>query len=640
MAVRFPSKPGRSRALQRACRLIIVICAAWVPAPAILLAQQDTAVTDPTPVQTAAEQAPAGAPAGLRNVARTNSPRDTLASFQRLGAAFETAMTAYRQSHDRARARQLELALDQWLTLFDLSEVPEAPRRDVGAQTAAYLLDIFNRVPLPDLADVPARSDSPASYAIPNTPFRIVRIDTGPRQGEYLFSSHTVSSAPGFFRVVENLPVSTSPAVNSWGAELRKLTGPMVPAALAALVPERLQDQVLGTPIWKVMGVAGLTLAAVLLLLLFNRTTNRPASGSLAGERWRLLLGPAAVLIVALGLRDFATHQIIVAGQFATLVFAAFTAAIFLAMAWGFWVFVLAVFETAISRRALPEQNFDAHMLRLIARMVGFVGAITIVAYGAQDIGLPVFSLLAGLGIGGIAIALAIRPTLENLIAGFVLFLDKPIRVGDFCSFGGTSGTVESIGVRSTQIRASDRSLITVPNAQFADMQIVNWAQCDRMLIRQTIGLRYETEEDQLRHLVVKLREMLIGHPRIDSDTVRVRFSDFGSSSLDVDIRAYAMTRDWSDFFAIKEDIQFRTMSIVTQSGTGFALPSQTLYLGRDNGIDAALAVTAKQEVSAWRRSGQFPFPNLRRGAAAATRWQVALSAARFARFQRNAGGD
>ncbi len=249
-------------------------------------------------------------------------------------------------------------------------------------------------------------------------------------------------------------------------------------------------------------------------------------------------------------------------------------------------------------------------MLRLIARIIGFIGGVIILAYGAQDIGLPVFSLLAGLGIGGIAIALAIRPTLENLIGGFILFLDRPIRVGDLCTFGEHTGTVESIGVRSIQIRPFDRTMITVPNAQFADMQIVNWARCDRMLIQQTIGLRYETDEDQLRYLIVKLREMLIGHPRIDSDTVRVRFSDYGSSSLDVSIRIYALTREFNDFFAIKEDVLFRIKTIVEQSGTGFAFPSQTVYMGKDEGVNADLGEKAKQEVSAWRRTGQLPFPN------------------------------
>jgi MscS family membrane protein len=577
-------------------------------------AQQEAVETGAERGETAAEQAPAGAEDMASYAFDTSSPREVLANFQRLSGQLQAAMENYRETHDRKRADRIGLVLDQWLLLIDLSKVAEATRREVGAETAAYLLDVFNRIPLPTLDDVPDatafKADGPASFLIPDTPFRIVLMDSGPRQGEFLFSEHTVQSAPQFHATIEDLPLRPGQSVTSWITEFRRFTGPLVPVALSDAVPDNLQRPVFGTPIWKIIAVLVLTLATTLFLLVWNRATTHPAWGGLVGARWRLLLSPLAVLLSGIGLRDFFSYQIIVAGQFAAATYAGLTLAIFVALAWTIWVLILAIFETAISRSALPEQNFDANMLRLIARIIGFVGGFMVLAYGAQDIGLPVFSLLAGLGIGGIAIALAIRPTLENLIGGFILYLDRPIRVGDFCTFGDRSGTVESIGIRSTQVRANDRTLITVPNAQFADMQIVNWAQCDRMLIKETIGLRYETDEDQLRYVIAKLREMLIGHPRIDSETVRVRFSDFGACSLDVAIRVYAVTREWNDFFAIKEDVQFRIMSIVEKSGTGFAFPSQTLYMGTDDGLDPALAANARQEVAAWRRRGQLPFPN------------------------------
>jgi MscS family membrane protein len=217
--------------------------------------------------------------------------------------------------------------------------------------------------------------------------------------------------------------------------------------------------------------------------------------------------------------------------------------------------------------------------------------------------------LLTGLGVGGLAVALAIRPTLENLIGGLILFMDRPVRVGDFCTFGAYTGTVENIGARSTQVRALDRTVISVPNAAFADMQIINWAKCDMMQILTTIGLRYETEPDQLRYVLAKLREMFHAHPKIDRDTVRVRFAGYGASSLDIQIRVYALTREWNEFHAIREDVFLRVNRIVSQSGTGFAFPSQTLYLGRDGGLDEERSRSAVEEVGAWRRSGQLPFP-------------------------------
>ena len=151
--------------------------------------------------------------------------------------------------------------------------------------------------------------------------------------------------------------------------------------------------------------------------------------------------------------------------------------------------------------------------------------------------------------------------------------------------------------------------MITIPNAQFADMQIVNWARCDQMLIDEVIGLRYETNADQLRYVLARIREMFHAHPRIDSDTVRVRFARYGDSSLDLTIRVYAMTREWNDFYAIKEDVMFRIKDIVEHAGTGFAFPSQTLYMRRDEGPNNELGEKAIQQVTEWRRKGELPFP-------------------------------
>ena len=323
----------------------------------------------------------------------------------------------------------------------------------------------------------------------------------------------------------------------------------------------------------------------------------------------RRILLAAAVFVAIAVLLYFFRIQIIISGQFSRIVGFIHALLFYFTAAWGGWLIVLVFFEAVLVDPKFPEDSIDASMFRLIARIVGLVGSVFILAYGAQEMGVPVLNMLAGLGIGGIAIALAIRPTLENLIGGFILYIDKPVRVGDFCGFGDQSGTVETIGIRSTQLRSLDRTLITIPNAQFADMQIINWARCDQMMITHTIGLRYETESDQLIYVLAKIREMFSAHPRIDIETIRVRFAGYGASSLDIDIRVYAKTREWNDFYAIKEDVLLRINGIVKQAGTGFAFPSRTLYMGKDEGLDAELGEKAKEGVAAWRRARQLPFP-------------------------------
>ncbi|MBK9116040.1 MAG: mechanosensitive ion channel family protein [Betaproteobacteria bacterium] len=191
------------------------------------------------------------------------------------------------------------------------------------------------------------------------------------------------------------------------------------------------------------------------------------------------------------------------------------------------------------------------------------------------------------------AIALAAQPTIENLLGGLSLFADKPVRVGDLCRYADALGTVEAIGIRSTRIRGIDRALTTIPNASLAKMPIVNLAQRDRMLIQAVVGLRYETSREQLRDVLARLREMLLGHPRVSPDPARVRFVGFGDSSLNVEMYAYVMTADWQEFLGIREDILLRVMAIVEQAGASIAFPSRTLYLGRDRGRDE-VKVTAE----------------------------------------------
>jgi MscS family membrane protein len=516
----------------------------------------------------------------------------------------------------RELADQMEVISDQLVALLDLSSVARASRREIGIDTITFLLDILGRVVLPDLDRVPGEEAfeddvSLAKWRIPGTPIRIVRADEGPREGEFLFSERTVKAAPRFYRSIEDLPLQTSLPIISWNRAIPQITGPMIPAAVLRLVPQSLRDFWLDTPKWKVIAVVLVSVLATLLLFVFHRAINRREIDNRVGFLLRRVLTPIAILVVVWSLKNFIAYQINVSGAFSAVVDVMATILIHAAAVWLLWLAVLAIFERIIQARNIPEESFDAHLWRLGARTIGTVVSVVIIGTAAQELGLPLYSVVAGLGIGGLAVALAIRPTLENLIGGVVLYLDHPVRVGDFCNFGDKTGTVEAIGVRSTKLRALDRTLITVPNAALADMQLINWAKCDRMLIKSTIGLRYETENDQLRHVLVKFREMLHAHPKIHSDTVRVRFADFGQSSLDIGVRIYALTQDFNEYHAIREDVLLRMSEIVKKSGSSFAFPSQTLYMGHDDGLNSERGETAVKEVESWRKAGRLPFPRL-----------------------------
>ncbi len=541
---------------------------------------------------------------------RTDSPRLTLTTFLQLRDDLEkTLLAVASEGRTGADYERLLLLGDQFRALLNLSSVPSASRREIGSETMAFLLDILGRIKLPNLDNVPdvdtfADDAGPAVCRIPQTPIRIVRIAEGQRQGEFLFSERTIRAARRFYRGIESLPLRSSAGIKSWSRTIPQLTGPLIPPGVLTAMPDGLKRLWLNTPIWKVLAVLILVVLLVSVIKLFHRAINRRETKSQQGFLLRRALTPLAILVVVRIFESIIAFEINVSGAFSTIVDHATTIVTYAAAVWLFWLVVLLIFERVIVLRELPEESFDTQFLRIGGRALGIVGGVIIIGIGAQELGLPVYSIVAGLGIGGLAVALAIRPTLENLIGGVMLYLDQPVRVGDFCTFGDKMGTIESIGVRSTKLRAPDRTVITVPNAALADMQLINWEKCDRLLITTTIGLRYETDPDHLRYVLVKFREMLHAHPKIDPETVRVRFAGYGASSLDICVRVYALTREWNEFFAIREDIYLRINDIVRKSGSGLAM-------GRDDGLDSELGEAAIEEVQSWRRAGELPFPRL-----------------------------
>lgn len=238
---------------------------------------------------------------------------------------------------------------------------------------------------------------------------------------------------------------------------------------------------------------------------------------------------------------------------------------------------------------------------------------IAIVVFGAISIlstlGFDVTAGIAALGIGGIALALGAQKTVENFVGSVTLIADQPIRVGDFCSVSGITGTVEQIGMRSTRIRTQNRTIVTIPNGEFSSSKIENFAPRDRFLMRSTFGLRYETTPDQMRFLLVEIRKLLYAHPMVNNDPARVRFINIGKSTLDLEVFAYINAVDYDNFLEVQEDLLLRFMDTVAESGTDFAFPSQTLYFAKDGGTSAENTVATEQRVAEWRTKNEMQLP-------------------------------
>jgi len=549
-------------------------------------------------------------PAVLKPLDRS-SPRAALKTFLETGDAIGAFLVRdYFPSPSPAKYDHLRSQSKTMIQGLDLSKVSPASREKAGRAAAADLYEILSRIELPPDDAIPDANANAKRWVIPNTEIALERVPEGPRQGEFLFSAETVDNADDFYERVRALPYTRSVPLENLKETIIGGAGWLIPYRWIQAIPQELRVSLAGQPSWKWLGLALLLCVYALSLRLAYRLSHRvseqhPFLRSLAQAAL-----PAFLLLATPAFAYLALVQINLIGNAGSAIEVTATVIEYLAGAWICWRLAPVIAEAIIASPNIHTESIDAHLIRICARLLGIVAGVALLAVGAERIGVPLYGVVAGLGVGGLAIALAAQPTVENLIGGLSLFADKPIRVGDFFRYGSDIGTVEGIGIRSTRIRGLDRTLTTIPNAALSKMPVENFALRDRLLIKSTISVRYETSPEQLRFLLVKIRELLLGHPRIHPEPARVRFVEFAASSLNLEVFAYATTRDWEEFLGIREDLFLRIMDIVKQSGTAFAIPSQNVYFDRDNGLDACRTSAAETQVQSWRDEGRLPFPD------------------------------
>jgi len=241
-------------------------------------------------------------------------------------------------------------------------------------------------------------------------------------------------------------------------------------------------------------------------------------------------------------------------------------------------------------KAAGTESKLDDQLVPIVRRSLKVflyvIGAVLVL----QNLGYSVSSLLAGLGIGGLAVAMASKDTVANLFGSVVIFLDKPFQIGDWIEVGDVEGTVEEIGLRTTRIRTFANSLITMPNASFTTVAVNNWSRMKKRRIKMTVGVTYSSSPEQIERLVARLREIIAADEHIHDDFYLVNFDSFGASSLDIFIYCFTRTTNWAEFLQVKQDFMLRVMRAVAELGLEFAFPSQSIYVESLPGEPAALA--------------------------------------------------
>ncbi len=331
--------------------------------------------------------------------------------------------------------------------------------------------------------------------------------------------------------------------------------------------------------------------------------------GQLDVANWRSVSGPAWLLAGTL------IHQVFAVYLRIPLLprhyyFQITSVALIVSATWILWRIVQwALFR--VRNRALTRGLAGTGSLMLlgerILKAVIFVAGILAVL---SNLGFNMSTALAGLGIGGLAIGFGAQQTIANLFGGVSVLGDEVFRVGDVCRFGDRTGTVEDIGLRSTRIRTDERTLVAIPNGTVATINLENLSRRDKLLFKTTLGLRPESKADHVRFVLAEIRRLLYSHPKVETKSVRVRLTDIAGASLSVEVFVYILTRDFNEFAAIREDLLLRIMDVMEDAGGGLALPSQTLYLSRDAGVEKEKADEAVKKIASLRDGKQLPFPD------------------------------
>jgi len=520
-------------------RILLAACL-WLLLPAIARSQAPSPQSAPPPAQ----------PEAPKDTLGRGTPRGTVLGFltaARKGNAEVAALylnTPLRGGDSAILARQLAVVLDRRLParLNQISDKPEGSVPDPLKPDE----DVIGTITIEDgLLDIV-----------------VERIDRGKAGRVWLFSRKTLASIPAVFQEL------STPAVEEFLPEF------LVNTRVAGIALFEWLALFLGMP----------------LLYLSTGLLNRALAWGVGRVRRRLkhnpdlknpqfLRVPIRLLLVA-GIIYLLLENLslpLLARQFWS------TAALLITVTACLWWLLLL---NRSAERYLVEQrpslSGSASVLRLFRRLIDGLLLFAGFLFVLYHFGIELTAALAGLGVGGIAVALAAQKTLENVIGGVSLIADQAVRVGDFLNLGDVQGTVEDVGLRSTRIRTLDRTLVSLPNGQIAGMRLETLSARDKFWFHPVIGLRYETSPAQLHSVLSGIREFLGEHGNVERESIRVRFIRITSFSFEVEIFAYVFATDWNDFLGIQERLLFGVIDIVQKSGTAVAFPSQTLYFTGD----------------------------------------------------------
>ena len=521
------------------------------------------------------------------NRARLDSPRTVLREF--------VQGTSNWDAGGRARA----------LATLDLSHIPKRLHALEGPIYADILKRILDRVAYviwQEIPDDPNRSVPYVYFQHPVGNVTIARIpgpvldaaqdaaNTGKSAAAWKFDSVTLASAPALLEVMQDLPPIP-------GLEQPQALSPYfhLRESMRSVAP-RLLEKWGYLEAWQWLGLVSAVISAVAVLFLARRADRR-LSGSGARSAAATKLGLPVGTVMAAVILFWATTRLGLTQIGLPFVGTLTGIALILAIAFLTYRLVSIIGGWFLSRAEQTSSYVDEIAASLgtgLSKLLIIVGAVIAIADVA---GLPYEGVLAGLGVGGIALAFAARDTVSNMMGGGILMADRPFQRGDLIEHAGTLATVEHVGLRSTKLRALDDTLLHVPNSHLSDQKIANWGQRRRRKLTMQIGLTYDTPREKLADFVERLREVLRATPSVDNDEIYVGLRGFGASSIDIDMIYFFRVFSYTEQVEMQHQLMIAIIALADEVGVAFAFPTRTLYLSQTGASSTSNEATDRSRV-------------------------------------------
>ncbi len=473
---------------------------------------------------------------------------------------------------------------------LDLSELPPAMAGESARRLAIQLKEVFDRIDLPPIESIPDAQAMTQSefkrWTLPNSEIRIQRVEKGPRIGEYLFTPETLNRIPEFYAKIKDLPYKPGASVG-WN-DFASYSPAGVALALYRIVPprwlidaprHRARTTFLDQPVWRWFGIVAVLGAGLVFVLLCFRLSRYWASRATSSVQWANLLRPISLMIVTPVAALILSQTLRISGSVYEVVTLSLWALFYLAFTWAAWVAGGALAASLSAMEKLQVGSIDSQLIRLVIRLMTIIAAIAILIAGADRLGLPAYSVIAGLGVGGLAVALAAQQTLANLLGSLIIMFEKPFAIGHWIKLKDIEGTVEKVGFRSTRIRTFYNSLVTIPSSQLINSTVDNMELREYRQVKTILNLTYDTPVEKIEEFVEGVKQILETHPDTRKDNIQVFLYEFGPHSLDILLNFFLQVPDRVAELFKRQEILLDILRLVEAKGIRFAFPTQTLHI-------------------------------------------------------------